>query len=163
MSPQVHNPYDQHFGPNPEILTEHRRRVVDAKQWESYREKIGKLGTVASVPSEASLLPQKNRAKKTAVRPYSCTLQYMSYSSLQVLERLLNPFEARQIKQPAGALAPLPSHTYSYFNAEHTQIQDDLLSVLSAYLDVYHTSVTLEHHRCIREVIALHALDHVTK
>ncbi|KAI9571122.1 digestive organ expansion factor [Boletus coccyginus] len=90
---------------------------------------MGKLSAVASVLPEVSV-PQKKHSKQTAV-----------------LERLLNPFESQQVKQPA----------------EHTRIQDDLLSVLSAHLDVYHTSVSPEHHQCIREVITLHALDHVTK
>ncbi|KAF8134540.1 digestive organ expansion factor [Boletus edulis] len=124
----AHSPHDQHFGPNPEILTEHSRTAVDQKQWKSHREKIGKLNAVASLLFDLSL--QKTRVKKSTV-----------------LERLLNPFEARQAKQLA----------------EHARIQDDLLSVLSAHLDVYHTCVSLEHHQCIREVITLHALDHVTK
>jgi U3 small nucleolar RNA-associated protein 25 len=69
--PTAHNPYDQHFGPNPEILTEHSRTAVDQKRWKSRKEKLGKLNVVASVLSEASVPPQKKRAKKTAVRPVS--------------------------------------------------------------------------------------------
>ena len=67
--PQAHNLYDEHFGPNPEILTEHSRTLVDAKQWKSSREKIGKLNAVASVLPEVSLPSQ--RAKKTAVRSHT--------------------------------------------------------------------------------------------
>lgn len=69
-SPQVHNPYDQHFGSSPEILTEHSRMAVDQKRWKTRREKIGKLHAVASVLPETSV-PQKKRAKKSAVRSMS--------------------------------------------------------------------------------------------
>ncbi|KAH0827979.1 digestive organ expansion factor [Lanmaoa asiatica] len=127
--PALPIPYDQHFGPNPEILTERSRAAADQKHWISYRERFGKLNAVASVLPEVSVPPQKNRAKKTA---QVISLRYSYY-------------------------------LYPYFRAEHTLIQDDLLSVLSAHLDIYHPCVTLEYHRCIREVITLHALDHVTK
>lgn len=65
--PQVRNPYDQQFGPNPEILTERSRAAVDQKHWKSHRERIGKLSAVASVLPDVSV-PHKKHAKKTAVR-----------------------------------------------------------------------------------------------
>lgn len=68
VSPQAHNPYDQHFGPNPEILTERNRTVADQKHWKSHRERIGKLNAIVSVLPEVSVPPRKKRPKKTAVR-----------------------------------------------------------------------------------------------
>lgn len=47
--------------------------------------------------------------------------------------------------------------------SEQSQAQDDLLSILSAYLDLYHPALSLGDHGSTREVIALHALDHITK
>ncbi|KIM69268.1 hypothetical protein SCLCIDRAFT_1208697 [Scleroderma citrinum Foug A] len=64
-----------------------------------------------------------------------------------ILERLRTPFEKRQAKLPQ----------------ETSRIQNDLLSILSAHLDLYHPATSLEHHRHIREVITLHTIDHVTK
>ncbi|KAF9237553.1 digestive organ expansion factor [Melanogaster broomeanus] len=54
--------------------------------------------------------------------------------------------------------APLPKKL-----AKKTAVQSDLLSILSAHLDLYHPAITLEHHQCIREAIALHTVDHITK
>jgi len=42
-------------------------------------------------------------------------------------------------------------------------MQNDLLSILSTHLDLYHPALSLDDHERIREVIALHALDHITK
>ncbi|KAG1751370.1 uncharacterized protein EDB91DRAFT_1105029 [Suillus paluster] len=64
-----------------------------------------------------------------------------------ILERLRSSFSARQSKQ----------------SPDQRQVQDDLLSILSAHLDVYYPALSLDDHRYIREVIALHALDHITK
>ncbi|KAL4074091.1 hypothetical protein V8B97DRAFT_1938099 [Scleroderma yunnanense] len=64
-----------------------------------------------------------------------------------ILERLRTSFEEHQAKQPE----------------ERSRFQKDLLSILSAHFDLYHPATSLEHHRYIREVIALHAIDHVTK
>ncbi|OAX39772.1 DUF1253-domain-containing protein [Rhizopogon vinicolor AM-OR11-026] len=64
-----------------------------------------------------------------------------------ILERLRSSFEARRSKLPLG----------------QRQFQDDLLSILSAHLDLYHPALSLDDHGSIREVIALHALDHITK
>ncbi|KAH7913241.1 digestive organ expansion factor [Hygrophoropsis aurantiaca] len=64
-----------------------------------------------------------------------------------ILERLRTPFEVRQAKQPD----------------EQIQVQNDLLSILSSHLDLYHTALSLDHHRSTREAVTLHALDHVTK
>ncbi|KAI6046112.1 DUF1253-domain-containing protein [Pisolithus marmoratus] len=64
-----------------------------------------------------------------------------------ILERFRKPFSDRQVKQPQ----------------ERVDVQNDLLSILSAHFDLYHPAIPLNHHQCIREAIALHALDHVTK
>ncbi|KAF8843022.1 digestive organ expansion factor [Paxillus ammoniavirescens] len=124
------NSYEQHFGPNPEILTESHRMLADQRNWESKREKIGKLTAVISLFPEEHVSLLKKLVKKTAI-----------------LERLRTPFEARQAKQPA----------------DENQVQNDLLSILSAHLDLYHPAISLKHHQCIREAIALHTLDHITK
>jgi U3 small nucleolar RNA-associated protein 25 len=47
--------------------------------------------------------------------------------------------------------------------SEQRQVQDDLLSILSTHLDLYHPALSLDDHGSIREVIALHALNHITK
>lgn len=165
VSPQVHNPYDRHFGPHPEILTERSRAAADYGHWGSHGERIGKLNAVVSVLPEVSVLPQKKRVKKTAVRVFSnqffsdvCDIHHVRFWNVcSILSRL-----ARLSNQQVLSLQ-LFCYPSPYFGAEYTRIQDDLLSVLSAHLDFYHTSVTLEHHQYIREVITLHALDHVTK
>lgn len=64
----------------------------------------------------------------------------------------------QEVLLPQFYLLPSP-----YFGIEHTRIQDDFLSILSAHLDVYHASVSLDHHQCLREAITLHTLDHITK
>ncbi|KAF9227228.1 digestive organ expansion factor [Gyrodon lividus] len=126
----AYGPYEQHFGPDSEILTESGRVSVDKRNWESKREKIGKLTAVVSLLPEEHAPLSKRLAKKTAI-----------------LECLRTPFEARQAKQPA----------------DENQVQNDLLSILSAHLDLYHPAISLKHHQSIREAIALHTLDHITK
>ncbi|KAG6884055.1 hypothetical protein C0993_001818 [Termitomyces sp. T159_Od127] len=64
-----------------------------------------------------------------------------------ILERLHTPFKARQSKQPR----------------EQTNLQNDLLSTLSTRRDLYLTSTPLDSRKSIREAIALHAVNHVTK
>ncbi|KAG1752785.1 DUF1253-domain-containing protein [Suillus lakei] len=64
-----------------------------------------------------------------------------------ISERLRSSFQAQQSKQ----------------SSDQRQVQDDLLSILSAHLDLYHPALSLEDHRSVREAVALHALDHITK
>ncbi|KIJ68111.1 hypothetical protein HYDPIDRAFT_107761 [Hydnomerulius pinastri MD-312] len=126
----AYEPYDHHFGLNPEILSESNRISVDQRNWKLMREKIGKLTTAASLLPDSNTPLSKKLAKKTAI-----------------LERLRTPFEARQTKQ----------------SPEKNQAQNDLLSILSAHLDLYHPAISLEHHQATREAITLHTLDHITK
>ncbi|KAG9316733.1 digestive organ expansion factor, partial [Chiua virens] len=114
-------PYDQHFGPNPEILTERNRKEVDKKHLTSQRETIGELRVVTCVPSDPSV-PYKKHGQKTTVFWNVC-------STLSRLDESNN----RQV------------------------------ILLYFFVDVYFPSVNLEHHQSIREVITLHAIDHVTK
>ncbi|KAG6874514.1 hypothetical protein C0995_010425 [Termitomyces sp. Mi166 len=67
--------------------------------------------------------------------------------SIDILERLRAPFRARQSKQPR----------------EQTNLQNDLLSTLSTRRDLYLASTPLDSRTSIREAIALHAVNHVTK
>ncbi|KAJ7899088.1 digestive organ expansion factor [Mycena leptocephala] len=68
-------------------------------------------------------------------------------SSDAILERLRTPFRKRQAKQPR----------------DQTELQDDLLSVLSTNRDVYLPSTAWEQKKSFREAISLHAINHVTK
>ncbi|KAG6335257.1 hypothetical protein ID866_3832 [Astraeus odoratus] len=139
--------YEQHFGANPDVLDERKRISVDQRYWSTIRQVIGGFTIVATLPRDESAPLSIRLAKKTAIS-----------------ERLRTPFEERQAKQPQGAqLTYLDQFTCAYFCAEQSKIQNDLLSIMSAHFDLYHPAITLEHHRCIREAVALHALDHVTK
>ncbi|KDQ57420.1 hypothetical protein JAAARDRAFT_177545 [Jaapia argillacea MUCL 33604] len=64
-----------------------------------------------------------------------------------ILDRLKTPFIKRQQKVPK----------------DHQEIQNDLLDLLSSQRDVYLNPIPLEVHHSIREAIALHALNHVTR
>ncbi|THH17887.1 hypothetical protein EW146_g3024 [Bondarzewia mesenterica] len=68
-------------------------------------------------------------------------------SKLPILERLKKPFKEQQAK-----------HT-----ANDTELQNDILSVLSTYSDFYYTQTSLDTITRVREAISLHALNHVTK
>ncbi|KAJ7451734.1 digestive organ expansion factor [Mycena galericulata] len=68
-------------------------------------------------------------------------------SDTAILERLRTPFRKRQAKQPR----------------DHSELQNELVSVLSSHRDVYLPSVPWEHKKSLREAISLHALNHVTK
>ncbi|KAG5723219.1 hypothetical protein E4T56_gene278 [Termitomyces sp. T112] len=68
-------------------------------------------------------------------------------SSIDILERLRTPFQVRQSKQPR----------------EQTNLQNDLLSTLSTRRDLYLTSTPLDSRKSMREAIALHAVNHITK
>ncbi|KAF5386207.1 hypothetical protein D9615_002610 [Tricholomella constricta] len=66
---------------------------------------------------------------------------------IDILARLRTPFQSRQSKK----------------NREQTDLQNDLLSTLSSRRDLYLTSTPLESRKILREAIALHAINHVTK
>ncbi|KAJ7680675.1 digestive organ expansion factor [Mycena polygramma] len=68
-------------------------------------------------------------------------------SDTAILERLRTPFRKRQAKQPR----------------DQTELQNDLLSVLSTSRDVYLPSTAWEQKKSLREAISLHAINHVTK
>ncbi|KIM83267.1 hypothetical protein PILCRDRAFT_97191 [Piloderma croceum F 1598] len=70
-----------------------------------------------------------------------------SAQKIPILDRLRTPFANRQAKQPQ----------------DQTELQNDLLSVLSTHRDLYLTSTSLDTQKRVREAISLHALDHVTK
>jgi U3 small nucleolar RNA-associated protein 25 len=46
---------------------------------------------------------------------------------------------------------------------DQTTLQNDFLQVLNGYHDLYHPSVLLDNHKILRETLALHALNHITK
>ncbi|KAG6897775.1 hypothetical protein C0992_011188 [Termitomyces sp. T32_za158] len=79
--------------------------------------------------------------------PADSILSEKHESSIDILERLYAPFRARQLKQPR----------------EQTNLQNDLLSTLSNRRDLYLTCTPLDTRKSIREAIALHAVNHVTK
>ncbi|KAI0358530.1 digestive organ expansion factor [Trametes cingulata] len=64
-----------------------------------------------------------------------------------ILEKLKAPLEKKQAKLPR----------------EIVELQNDLLNVLSSYRDLYITRTTLETQPSVREAVALHALNHITK
>ncbi|KAL6300475.1 digestive organ expansion factor [Sparassis latifolia] len=64
-----------------------------------------------------------------------------------VAEKLREPFAARQAK----------------LSREIYELQDDVLSVLSSHRDLYLTRTSVSTHANVREAIALHAIDHITR
>jgi U3 small nucleolar RNA-associated protein 25 len=66
---------------------------------------------------------------------------------MQVLERLYTPFLEKQ--------GHLPPH--------QSKLQSDLLSALATDRDLYMTKLDISDRRPAREVVLLHALDHVMK
>ncbi|KAG6840475.1 hypothetical protein C0991_006458 [Blastosporella zonata] len=121
--------YELHFGTNPTILSDSSRDSVDSNSWTTSKTRQGCLGSaVLSVPAN-SAIPETDE------------------TSIDILERLRTPFQARQSKKPR----------------EQIDLQNDLLSALSSRRDLYLTSTPLDSRKSIREGIALHAVNHVTK
>ncbi|KAF7376468.1 DUF1253-domain-containing protein [Mycena sanguinolenta] len=77
--------------------------------------------------------------------PEGC--QPIAKSDTAILERLITPFKKRQAK----------------LHRDQAELQNDLLSALSTNGDIYLPSTAWEHKKTLREVIALHAINHVTK
>ena len=74
------------------------------------------------------------------------------------------PFVLRQSKQPAGSEnPPIDVRPSLIYRTEHTEYQNDLLSVLSTRRDLYLSSLALNLRKFTREAVALHALNHVFK
>ncbi|KAI8992953.1 digestive organ expansion factor [Trametes punicea] len=65
----------------------------------------------------------------------------------KIQEKLKAPLETRQAKLPR----------------EIVELQNDLLNALSSYRDLYITRTTLDTQPGVRESVALHALNHITK
>ncbi|KAF8149453.1 digestive organ expansion factor [Crassisporium funariophilum] len=68
-------------------------------------------------------------------------------STPSIIDNFKTPFTARQGKQAQNQV----------------NLQNDLLSTLSTNKDLYVTYTALESRRCMREAMALHVLNHVTK
>ncbi|KAG6812707.1 hypothetical protein H0H92_001210 [Tricholoma furcatifolium] len=85
--------------------------------------------------SAALSLPSNSEASETKESP------------IDILERLRTPFQTRQSKLPR----------------DQVDLQNDLLATLSSRRDLYLTTTPLDSRKSIREAIALHALNHVTK
>ncbi|KAG2363330.1 hypothetical protein BDR07DRAFT_1404667 [Suillus spraguei] len=130
---EITSPYEQHYGPNTDLVSEASRSSVDQRRWTSSKEKVGTLRTVFSLRNEDIIPPSKKLAKQTASIPDPRAFK--------------RPFRERQLKQ----------------SSDQRQVQDDLLSILSSHLDLYNPALSLEDHRSVRDVVALHALDHITK
>ncbi|KAI0786769.1 digestive organ expansion factor [Abortiporus biennis] len=77
----------------------------------------------------------------------STKLESNNPSKIAILDRLKAPFEEHQSKLPKELAA----------------LQNALLSLLASQRDLYITRTTLETQQSLREAIALHALNHVTK
>ncbi|KAI0663442.1 digestive organ expansion factor [Cubamyces menziesii] len=65
----------------------------------------------------------------------------------KILEKLRAPLEAKQAK----------------LSREIVELQNDLLNTLSSYRDLYITRTNLDTQPHVREAVALHALNHITK
>ncbi|KAL0581931.1 rRNA-binding ribosome biosynthesis protein utp25 [Marasmius crinis-equi] len=68
-------------------------------------------------------------------------------SASAILERVKGPFSARQVKLPK----------------DQSELQNDVLSVLSDYQDFYSTFGPWETKKRVREAISLHVVNHITK
>ncbi|KAI0645784.1 digestive organ expansion factor [Trametes meyenii] len=79
--------------------------------------------------------------------PEGAEVSSSSTSKHRVLEKLKAPLEARQAKLPR----------------EIVELQNDLLNSLSSYRDLYITRTTPDTQASTREVLTLHALNHITK
>ncbi|KAI0268848.1 digestive organ expansion factor [Gloeopeniophorella convolvens] len=77
----------------------------------------------------------------------STSSEKMKAGSSQILQRLRTPFEKLQASLPPDLRL----------------LQNDILSVLASHRDLYHTHTSLDTAPAVRESIALHMLDHVTK
>ncbi|KAI0916433.1 hypothetical protein AcV5_006869 [Taiwanofungus camphoratus] len=66
---------------------------------------------------------------------------------IAIIDKLKSPLEALQVKLPR----------------EVTELQNDLLSMLSSQRDLYITRTSLDTHASMREAITLHVLNHITK
>ncbi|KZT10784.1 digestive organ expansion factor [Laetiporus sulphureus 93-53] len=125
------DPYEEHFGSKSSLVTNVAREAADRGAWMNAREKYGRLESViVSIPEGCNVSAASRDTQKIAV-----------------LDKLREPFTARQIKLPHDIV----------------ELQDDLLAMLSSQRDLYITRAALDTHQSMREVVALHALNHITK
>ncbi|KAI0066038.1 digestive organ expansion factor [Artomyces pyxidatus] len=79
--------------------------------------------------------------------PFESSLEPSKDSLSGILQRWRTPFLERRTTLPVDV----------------RELQDDILSALSSYRDLYHTQTTFDKAQCTREVVSLHALNHVSK
>ncbi|RDB16721.1 U3 small nucleolar RNA-associated protein 25 [Hypsizygus marmoreus] len=104
----------------------------------------------ASVDSKAWKTSKDRQGKLgTTILSMPANLQppFSGTPRIDILERLKTPFQSKQSKQ----------------SREHVELQNDLLSTLSSRRDLYLTSTPLDSRKSLREAIALHTVNHVTK
>lgn len=63
------DPYDQHFGMKPEVLSETSRDCVQNHSWKTSREKLGKLGSIIVSIPDASEASTSAPTASTSVNP----------------------------------------------------------------------------------------------
>ncbi|GLB36998.1 putative utp25, U3 small nucleolar RNA-associated SSU processome protein 25 [Lyophyllum shimeji] len=129
----------------------------DADVGDGYESHFGSKPTVLTEPSRNSVDSRAWKLSKERRGKLGNTVLSTPESSqapdpnetprIDILERLRTPFQSRQSKQ----------------SPEQTELQNDLLSTLSSRRDLYLTSTPLESRKCMREAIALHAVNHITK
>ncbi|KAI0071647.1 digestive organ expansion factor [Panus rudis PR-1116 ss-1] len=127
-------------------------------QADPYEEHFGPNSTVLSDSKRAVVDEGAWKTHKTKLGKLGPAVEYVTEESAQpkdeeklpritVLDRLKGPLEERQAKLPKELAA----------------LQNDLLSVLSSYKDLYVTRTSLETQQHAREAVMLHALNHITK
>ena len=68
----ANDPYEQHFGMNPQALSEESRGSVQNNSWKTSREKVGKLGSaIVSIP-DASEATTSAPTASTSVNLVNC-------------------------------------------------------------------------------------------
>ncbi|EKM57622.1 uncharacterized protein PHACADRAFT_115880 [Phanerochaete carnosa HHB-10118-sp] len=125
--------YESHFGPNSSDMSEMKRQAVENRSWKTHRALYGKLGGAVDYVLEAEESMAEKREKPAVTDAIPTTAN-------ETVERQAHAFHEK--------LAAL---------------QDDVLTTLSSNKDLYVTRTPLDSQQLIREAIALHALNHVTK
>jgi U3 small nucleolar RNA-associated protein 25 len=81
-------------------------------------------------------------------------------------EKLRTQFKVYQSKQPEGSLLSQFGKSTRNFTVsiiDYTLLQNDTISILSTYRDLYLTSTSIHTQKTTREAISLHLLNHVTQ
>ena len=140
------------------------KEAADQRPWTSSTSSLPRLGSVVEYYPPGCVHISKESTSHVSKRPAICI----------ELSLLIVPLDPRQAEVALrkttkkdftryARIELFATSTALLSSIAYLELQSDILSLLSSHRDIYHTHMPIEGASRVREAIALHAINHVTK